>query len=264
MRMDSKSPTTTAGSDLDNTDPLSSSASSNYSLTTPSGVPSAQGLIRDMKSTLEALDETLGELHGQTMQIALLGGDPQLAQDIENVRRQLTDHDQRQKHGIQEIELILKHVLECEVVELLKKQVDEAIFWEMDELVAEEVERCLKTHIPQELQDEVAEQQRILEEVRRDLHNSESRRSNASLRSNHEDDALLAIYKADGSVPTLFPPNLKALFDMDAPTSRALMMEYELPDFSDSRERNLNRLMQFFGVRYQMVRRSASPASHRS
>jgi archaellum component FlaC len=30
----------------------------------------------------------------------------------------------------------------------------------------------LKDHIPQELQDEVAEQQRILEEVRRDLHNS--------------------------------------------------------------------------------------------
>ncbi|KAJ7496825.1 hypothetical protein FB451DRAFT_1456578 [Mycena latifolia] len=265
--MDSESPTT-IGSDLDN-EFLASSASSNYSLTTPTGVPSAQALIENMKSTLEALDYTLGELHGQTMQIALLGGDPQIAQDIENVRRQLKDHDKRQKDGIQEIQcmpcsvlynpalivsfiVILKHVLECEVVKLLKKQVEDDVAREIEDLVAEQVAVCLKTHIPQDLQDEIAGQQRILEEVRRDLHNSESRRSNASLRSNHEDDALLPIYKADGSTPDMYPPTLKALFDMDAPTSRALMMEYELADYSDSRERNLNRLMQFLGVRYQM------------
>lgn len=85
------------------------------------------------------------------------------------------------------------------------------------------------------------------------MSHSESRRSNAALRSNHEDDALQTIYKADGSVPDNYPPNLKTLFAMDAATSRALMMEYGMHDCSESRERNLNRLMQFFGVRYQMV-----------
>jgi len=233
---------------------LSSSASSNYShLTTPSGVPSAQALIRNMKSTLGALDDTLGELHGQTMQIALLGGEPQIARDIENVRRQLLDQDQRQREGIQEIQLILNNVLHREVIELLKKQEDD-IAREIDDLVAKQVAVCLKTHIPQDLQEEVAAQQKELEEVRRKLHNSESRRSNAVLRSNHEDDSLQVIYKADGSVPDNYPPNLRALFAMDAATSRVLMTEYGLPDCSDSRERNLNRLMQFFGVRYQMVR----------
>jgi archaellum component FlaC len=49
---------------------------------------------------------------------------------------------------------------------------EEDIAREIDQLVAEQVAICLKDHIPQELQDEVAEQQRILEEVRRDLHNS--------------------------------------------------------------------------------------------
>ncbi|KAJ7935210.1 hypothetical protein B0H13DRAFT_521139 [Mycena leptocephala] len=254
-------PPTTGGSDLDSNESLSSSASSNYSLATPSGVSSAQGLIQHMKSTLGALDDTLGELHGQTMQIALLGGEPQIAQDIENLRRQLMDHDKRQKEGIHEIKLILNHVLQCEVVELLKKQVDDGIARDIDQLVAEQVAVCLKDHIPQELQDELAQQQKILEEVRRDLHNSESRRSNAVLRSDHGDDGLQIIYKADGSVPAAYPPNLQALFDMDAATSRALMTEYGLADCSESRERNLNRLMQFLGVRYQMVREGSATRS---
>ncbi|KAJ7503058.1 hypothetical protein B0H11DRAFT_617360 [Mycena galericulata] len=258
--MDPESPTT-GSSDLDSNASSSSSASSNYSLTTPSAVPSAQAIIRHMKSTLEALDETLGELHGQTMQIALLGGEPHITQDIENIRKQLKDQDQRQKEGIHEIKLILDDVLQREVVELLKKQVEEDVARETEELVAQQVAICLKTHIPQDLQDEVADQQRILEEVRRDLHNSENRRSNAALRSNHEDDNLQVIYKADGSVPDNYPPNLKALFEMDAATSRALMTEYELLDCSDSRERNLNRLMQFFGVRYQMVREGSATRS---
>jgi len=251
--MDSEPPTT-GGSDLDSNESLSSSASSNYSLTTPSGVPSAQALIQDLKSTLEALDQTLGDLHGQTMQIALLGGEPQISMDIENVRRQLRDQDKRQKDGIQEIELILNHVLQFEVVELLKKQVDDDIAREIEQLVAEQVAVCLETHIPQDLQDEVAEQQMMLDKVRGEFHNSESRRSNASLRLDHEDDALQIIYKADGSLPDNYPLNLKAFFDLDAQASRALMMEYELPDPSESRERNLNRLLQFFGVKYQMVR----------
>ncbi|KAJ7747755.1 hypothetical protein B0H16DRAFT_1554461 [Mycena metata] len=258
--MDSASPTTGA-SDLDSSESSSSSASSNYSLTTPIGVPSGQSLIENMKSMLGALDLTLGELHGQTVQIALLGGDPQVTRDIENLQRQLADHDRRQAEGIQEVKLILDHVLSSEVVELLKKQVEDDIAREVDQLVAEQVALCLKDHIPQDLQDQVAEQQNILEEVRRDLHNSESRRSNATLREDHEDDTLQVIYKADGSVPEAYPSNLQALLHMDGATSRRLMMEYELPDCSESRERNLNRLMQFLGVKYQLVRDGAATRS---
>ncbi|KAJ7270076.1 hypothetical protein B0H12DRAFT_823982 [Mycena haematopus] len=248
--MNSASPST-RGSDLDSSNELalSSSASSSYSLTTPSGVSSAQTLVRTTKSALGALDDTLGELHGQTMQIALLGGEPQIARDIESLRMQLMDHDQRHKEGIEEIKLILKHVESKVVPELLKQQAEEDIAREIDQLVAEQVAICLKDHIPRELQDEVADQQRILEEVRRELHNSESRRSNARLRTDHGDDSLQAIYKADGTVPADYPSNLQALFDMSAQTSRALMLEYELRDGSESRERNLNRLMQFLGVR---------------
>lgn len=85
--------------------------------------------------------------------------------------------------------VILNNVLQCEVVELLKKQggyrdyllgrgwltevqVEDDIAREIEQLVEEQVALVLKDHIPQDLQDEVADQQRILEEVRRDLHNS--------------------------------------------------------------------------------------------
>jgi hypothetical protein len=78
----------------------------------------------------------------------------------------------------------------------------------------------------------------------------ESRRSNAALRKDHGDDNLQVIYKADGTVPAAYPPNLQALFDMDAPTSCALMLEYGMSDTSESRERNLNRLLQFFNVKW--------------
>lgn len=87
----------------------------------------------------------------------------------------------------------------------------------------------------------------------------ESRRSNATLREDHEDDTLQVIYRADGTVPELYPSSLQALFHMDAATSRTLMAEYGLPDCSDSRERNLNRLMQFLGVRYQLVSGGKNP-----
>ncbi|KAJ6631500.1 hypothetical protein B0H10DRAFT_1772982 [Mycena sp. CBHHK59/15] len=168
----------------------------------------------------------------------------------------MQDQDVRQKNGMQEIKLILENALKSDVVEHLKKQVEDEIAAEIDQLVAEQVVLCLKTHIPQDLQDEVAKQQKILGQVRRDLNNTENRRTNAALRSTHEDDTLQVIYKEDGTVPDKYPPNLKALFDLDATTSKGLMMEYELLDYSESRERNLNRLMQFLGVKYQMVRSS--------
>ncbi|KAJ7189538.1 hypothetical protein GGX14DRAFT_484661 [Mycena pura] len=257
--MDTISPTT-ASSDLDTIHPLASSASSNYSLT-PSAAPAAQALIWEMKAKLGALDQSLGALHGQTVQIALLGGEPQIAEEIENLRNQLWDQDRMHKEGIQEIKLLLDHVLQNDVVELLKKQAEDDIAGEIDRIVEEQVAICLKSHIPQELQAEVKEQETILEVVRRDLHNSESRRTNAMLRSSHEDDSLQVIYKADGTVPDKYPPTLKALFEMDVETSKELMKEYELPDCSNTRERNLNRLLQFFGVRYQMVREGAATRS---
>jgi uncharacterized protein (DUF433 family) len=51
-------------------------------------------------------------------------------------------------------------------------QVEQEIASQMDELVKEQVEECLKTYIPKELQDELAISKRELEELNLKLHNS--------------------------------------------------------------------------------------------
>ncbi|KAF7297961.1 hypothetical protein HMN09_01017000 [Mycena chlorophos] len=222
-------------SDLDyTTDPPASSASSNDMLGTPAGT-------------------SLGELHGQTLETVLLGGEPQIAKDIQSLRVQLQDQDQRQREGIQEIGLILGRVLNTEVIELMRERAEEEIARELDQLVEAQVTACLQDLIPEELQVEVAEQEKYLEEIRRDLHNSESRRANALLRSDDPSAQLQSIYKADGTMPDNFPRTLQELFEMDVSTSQELIEEYELAEGSDSRERNLNRLMAFVNVKYQLL-----------
>jgi hypothetical protein len=49
---------------------------------------------------------------------------------------------------------------------------EQEIEQELDELVREQVALCLEAHISQELQDEVAQSQRELEDLRLQLHNS--------------------------------------------------------------------------------------------
>lgn len=50
--------------------------------------------------------------------------------------------------------------------------VEQEIASQIDELVKEQVEECLKTHIPKEVQDELAISKRELEELNLRLHNS--------------------------------------------------------------------------------------------
>ncbi|KAF9012589.1 hypothetical protein BDQ17DRAFT_712636 [Cyathus striatus] len=119
-------------------------------------------------------------------------------------------------------------MLKNQIVENMREQVEKEIVEQIDELVREHIAECLKEHIPQDLQNDVADSKRELREVRLALHNSESRRLNANLRS-------------------------WSLFSLDADTVKALMGNYEIPDPSDSCDRNLNRFMQFLGVRYQLV-----------
>lgn len=58
------------------------------------------------------------------------------------------------------------------MVILTNIQVEQEIASQIDELVKEQVEECLKTHIPKELQDKLAISKRELEELNLRLHNS--------------------------------------------------------------------------------------------
>ena len=125
---------------------------------------------------------------------------------------------------------------------VLTRIVEREITEQMDKLVQERVAECLKTHIPQELQDEVARSKRELKQVRLELHDScvgliyklqliilnttefvrESRRANANLRrltGSQDDDrpspSLATIHMTDGTISRHYPKDLESLFKLD-------------------------------------------------
>ncbi|KDR75618.1 hypothetical protein GALMADRAFT_1330576 [Galerina marginata CBS 339.88] len=208
--------------------------------------------INEIKSPLGHLTAAVDALQGQAMQIALLG-EPGTRKEIFDLREQMVNQDKKHQEGLAEIQHILDELLENQVVEEMRKHVEQVIANQIDGLVKEHVAECLKTHIPQELQSEVESSRRELEELDLRLHNSESRRANGNLRHNKADDLLATMLMPDGTVSTYYPKDLKGLFELDGETTKALMADYGLPEPTGSRDHNLNRFMQFCGVRYQLV-----------
>jgi len=165
----------------------------------------------------------------------------------------MRNQDRKHKEGLVEIQNILNDLLDNQVKADMRKKVEQEITSRIDELVKEHVVECLKVHIPQELQNEVASSKRELEELNIRLHNSESRRANGNLRHNKADDLLATMLMLDGNVSPRYPKDLRGLFELDGETTRALMVDYTLPEPGESRDLNLNKFMQFCGVRYQLV-----------
>ncbi|RDB24976.1 putative NADH pyrophosphatase [Hypsizygus marmoreus] len=245
----------------------SSTFTSSETLVEPLDILSTRELLGSMQAASRSLGDIFDDLQSQTMHVALLD-EAELAPEICKLRRQMKAQDQIHLEGVAEIRrefinpifqsietarpaLRIKYFLLFDDVYLTAQ---EEIDREIDALVQEQVAECLKMLIPQDLQDEVAVQKRELEDLRVQLHNSESRRANAALRSSKPDDPLRVIYMANGEVSEHYPKSLKDLFNLDADRCKALMLDYELPDVSDARDRNLNLFMQFCGVTYQMVR----------
>lgn len=100
----------------------------------------------------------------------------------------------------------------------------------------------------------------------------ESRRKNAAVGLR---DRLHAILKHDGSVSGNFPQDLHTLLQMDGMVAllsyppglnaastdnsvKALMREYCVP-LSESQDSNVNYIMRFFGLSYQLVRSPVLP-----
>lgn len=223
----------------------------------PDAFVTTRTLFNRMKDPLSGLDATYEGLQGQSMQVAHLAGDVGAKSEIIELCQQIQDQDRRHKEAIDEIQNILDDLFKNQAIEQMRKQVEEELAAQIDEVVKEQVAACLRTHIPPELQDEVVESNEELEKVRIALHNSESRRANADLRSNKPDALLHTIYMSDGKVSPAFPNDLKSLFGLDGETCNTLMLHYELPNPTESRDRNLNRIMQFCGVKYQLVRPNA-------
>ncbi|KAH8103533.1 hypothetical protein BXZ70DRAFT_736621 [Cristinia sonorae] len=233
-----------------------------YSLPTIS--PEVQGLqetLATMKGSLGSLGQVFDTLGQQTAQMVQIGGELETAQHLNKVRKEMEAQDRKVDDQVEEIKILLQRALQVEIIDHLRQVIEAGVLEQIDEQVKEQVGRILPSYFPQDVLDEVEHYRQQLDEVQRALHNSESRKANSLLRSNRLTDPLHTIYKTDGTVSSLFPRDVKSLFSMDAETAILLLEEYGMTDVSATRERNVNRFMQFCGVSYQLLAAPRRPTN---
>jgi len=230
----------------------SNSTPSQNSTSLSPDVAKATEMLLQMKVDLGPLSSVYDTLSQQAAQAAVLSEDSEITQSLNKLRVEMKEQDDTQAKGIEEIKDLINNLIDVQLIDHMQKEVEKGIEAEIDAMVKLQVEQDLKKHIPQELQDELSKSKLELEKVRQALHNSESRLANAELRTEEADGIIHTIYQQNGEISALFPKDLTTLFGLDGEKSKQLLVEYELGEISDSREKNLNRFIQFCSIPYQV------------
>lgn len=213
-------------------------------------------LLATMKQTLGTLGATFDTLGEQTARIASLGPAMDAAHQVHRLRKQLLAQDRRHEDRISEIQILLHEVLKDQIIAHLSSHVHEMIREGVMRIIRERVANELVQQIPQHLKEQVEDHKRQIAHVKLSLYNSEARRANALLRSNHLTEPLHPLLRPDGSPCANFPRDLATLFAQNSVAARQLVEDYGLPSSEGepaSREKNLNKFMQHIGVAFLMV-----------
>lgn len=208
-----------------------------------------------MRISLANFERVFDSLGQQNSEMIQRGGELETTQYLNRVREEMRESDRKQNEQIEEIKVLLENALQHEITEHLRALIEAGVLEQIDQAVKTRVAAELPNVLPRSLQEEVMFYRKQLQDVQRELHNSESRRANSLLRTSKTNltEELHTIYKNNGTISPLFPKNLNELFSMDMDTARQLLEEYGLWDPTKSREKNLNKFMQFCGVNYQLV-----------
>jgi len=233
-----------------------SMAASVATTTPPPDLSEVEELLTTMKQTLGTLGATFDSLGEQTTRIANLGPAITAAHQVHRLRKQLQSQDRRHEDRIGEIKSLLRDVLKEQIIAHLSSHVNEMIREGVAKIVKARVATELQGQIPPELKEKVEEHRRQLAHVKLSLHNSEARRANALLRSNHLMEPLHPLLKPNGESCSIFPPDLATLFAQNSAKAKQLVQEFDLPVCEGepaAREKNLNKFMQHIGVAFLLV-----------
>jgi uncharacterized coiled-coil protein SlyX len=166
--------------------------------------------------------------------------------DLQSLRTDMMDNDMIQTRAIDEVEGILRKLVEDEVIVLLQTLVNDGLNnKKLDDRINAEVKKALQEILPAELQNQVLKEKQELDALQRELYNAESRRLNRKV---GRGGSLSALYREDGEFSKLLPPTLDELLSMNAGQIKNLMKEYGLSNPSEFRETNLNRVLQHIGA----------------
>ncbi|OJT11560.1 hypothetical protein TRAPUB_11925 [Trametes pubescens] len=221
----------------------------------------AENVIMSMRRSLGELRDTLGSLGQETIQSIREGGEKQIENELKGIEKKMDASEKKQKAEIDEINALVKKVLEEELVRQLADLIQRGVLQDIDDLVKEQVALQLPNHLPQAQREEIQRHKEELARLELELHNAESVRQNAALLMDYDLD-LHPLCTPEGAISLNFPRTLGDLFGMEEQTAILLLHEYGRTEAiaagPNSREKNINEFMRLCGVRYLLVRRRFS------
>ncbi|KAG8864541.1 hypothetical protein FRB96_005044 [Tulasnella sp. 330] len=210
-------------------------------------------VLASMKDTLENLGVTFDTLGQHSQKVAGIEFEYNYDEQISSLRKHMSANEKKQEKRMDDLKTLLRDVLKDEIVPHIRTKMDHGIANELEKSVKSGISREVARNIPQRLQDQIIEDSQQLMDLEINLHNSEARRANALIRSNHLNDPLHPLLTSEGVVSPGFPRDLSQLFGLDDDAAMELNDQYGLTDIVEGKERNLNRFMQLCGISYQMT-----------
>ncbi|KAG8882087.1 hypothetical protein FRB97_008757 [Tulasnella sp. 331] len=166
------------------------------------------------------------------------------------LRKQLVAQDKTQDSHIMKIKELIRQVLMAQITDQLRKHLREMIREQLGQTIRERVAAQIVGEVPPELSQRMGVHRQQMHDVKHRLHNAEARRTNAMIRSTHLSDPLVPLLKENGDSCAVFPATLVELFALPVPEVHALLDQYAVPRVEeDPREVDLNKFMQYIGVR---------------
>ncbi|KAL0579610.1 hypothetical protein V5O48_002382 [Marasmius crinis-equi] len=148
-------------------------SSSDFTTTiTPPAVSTIRLSLTRMEGGIHELTQLLSDLERSTVQIGIFRGDGTFERELDMIRRELDEQQKTQRNGLEEIDLLYKHLVETQVVSEIYQEVEREVEVEIDRVVSDLVDEYLKELIPDKLVEEVKKNKAALDTVRVELYNS--------------------------------------------------------------------------------------------
>ncbi|KAH9833996.1 uncharacterized protein C8Q71DRAFT_770469 [Rhodofomes roseus] len=208
------------------------------------------GLMKGSCATIGQQSKTIDE---QSARVTMLGPSKEsLKHQVEELEREIRSTRDKHDKGIEHFRSTVKDKMKETIARQMKNDIEAQIRKQVAEQVNARLAVHIRRHLPVPLKDQVEESRRQIEEVKQAFQNSEARRMNSGLKTNHLDETLAIVLKRDGTRSALWPENLRSLFAYTPEQVRDLMAEYGLGGNGD-RERNINKFMAHIGVSFPLL-----------
>ncbi|KAH9914672.1 uncharacterized protein B0H18DRAFT_1044417 [Fomitopsis serialis] len=238
--------------------PVSGRSASGPSVPSPDAIPTLDTaaiweMLGLMKGSLATIGQQFDTLDEQSAKVDTLGPTKDsLKKQAKDLQDEMKAAQEKRDKGIEVFKNAVKDKMKEKIAKEMTLHIKEQIRQQVIARVEVDMKAHISQHLPIPLKVQVDESRRQINEVKHAFQNSEARRQNSSLRTYNLDQSLAEVLKLDGKKSTLWPGNLRSLFNYSAAQAQGLAHDYGLGGQIDDRERNINRFMAHIGVSFPL------------